>query len=169
MGQKAKRICLSLMLTGVFWGCVTPAHIQRRVEAKAATLPQPEGVELLAETTRDRSGSDCITIVRYRIYASQVPVEEVFARYRDTLLKAGWEELPVNKESLAPRFREMQLGIFRQEEYFLDINRVSPRDAILFAGLYDQRSYIESKSKEFGQLLLIALSLSGPCPEARSK
>lgn len=169
MGQKAKIFWIPIMLTSTFLGCVIPAYIQHRVERAAATLPKPENVELLAQTIKNNSGSDCITFTYYWIYGAKVSVEEVFARYRDTLLGAGWEEVPVDMNKIAPRFREIQLGFFQKGEYHLIVDRVNAQDAVLFSGLYDQKLYLESKFEEYGPLLMLSLSLSGPCPEANPK
>lgn len=167
--QKAMIPWMFLMLTmvGVLSGCAIPAYIQYRVERAAATLPQPESVELLAQTIKNNSGSDCITFSYYWIYAPRAPLEEILARYRSSLLKAGWKELLIDKSTLPPKFQEMQLGVFQNRDYLLHIDRVNARDAVLFSGLYTQKSYLESKFREFGPLLMLSLSLSGPCSEAR--
>lgn len=168
-GQQAEWLLILLALLSVALGCTIPAYIRYRLEKMAADLPQPEGVELLAQTIRDRSGSDCIAFSYYWIYGPKMPLEEIFNSYRDALLKNGWKELQIDKSMLPPKFQKMQLGVFQREDYLLIIDRVEAQDAILFSGLHNHKSYLDSKSMEYGYLLMITLSMSERCPEAQSK
>lgn len=168
-GQGAKWLLIPLTLISVAFGCTIPAYIRYRLERMATDLPQPEGVELLAQTIGNRSGSDCIAFSYYWIYGPKMPLEEIFNNYRDALLKNGWKELQIDKSTLPPKFQETQLGTFQREDYLLIIDRVEAQDAILFSGLHNQKSYLESKSMEYDYLLMITLSLSERCPEAQSE
>ncbi len=161
MWKRAKTCGISLMLLGIIMSCMLPAQVRSRVKNTAETLPQPERVELLVETLRDRSGSDCIGAAYYWIYGSNTPLEEVVASYRVALLDAGWKEVEVDKAKIAPQFRERMLSRFRKGEYLLRIDRVDIRKAVLFTDVYGQEAtLLEAKAEEFEALLMITLSYS---------
>ncbi len=149
--------CGLLAMCAITFYRTTPMYVESRVRKMAATLPRPERTELILEAIKNTSGSDCIGFTYYGVYGTNEPLEEVIELYRKALLDAGWEDGNIEKDKLAPQFRELILGAFHKEGYLLQIRHVGLHEAISRTGAYEHKEVLESQAERFKVLFMIVL------------
>jgi hypothetical protein len=159
--MKGKLICL-LSFVVILTGCiVTPDQIRHKVRRIAAAVPQPkEGVELILETLKDSSGSDCIGAAYFWIYGTRVPLEEAFSSYRQVLIEEGWEERKIDETEIAPQFYKIMLGRFRKAGHTLFIDRIDDLDWAAARIGYYQEDYLKKRAGEFVALFMMHVAAS---------
>jgi hypothetical protein len=89
-------LCITVMI--ILRSCMLFRTVasQARLKLWLASLPEPQEVVLLDETTGVGSGSDerCYTAYVHRLYGSDQTAEDIFTFFQGTLLSSnGWEQI----------------------------------------------------------------------------